>query len=129
MLHWIIALDRHGRRKAAIGTAAVAAMLVYAVADTDRLSLYTSEHALIERQGARGMGVVGRFGAPRWPALVVDRIDGDRQVAFTAPDGQRHSYSGFQGRMKALELRHGPGREARFVIMLADRPAPRDPLR
>jgi hypothetical protein len=129
MLHWIIALDRRRRRKAAVGAAAALALLGYAAADTDRLSLYTSERALVERQGARGMVVVGRFGAMRWPALVVDRSDGEREVTFIAPNGQRHSYGGFQGRMKALELRSGAGREARFIVVLADRPQRRDPLR
>lgn len=129
MLQLLIGLWQHGQRRL-VALPLLALLGIYLLAGNhDRLSIYNNLQSFSKAQEARGMVIVGRFGKPAWPAIVVDREDGSDGVQFLTPDGQSHIYQGFSGPMKALTLRSGTGPKSIFVVVLARRQAARDPLK
>lgn len=128
MLHLAFGLWQQRRRLLLAALPLVLGVIYLLAGDHDRFTVYGSLQGLERAQAARGMVIVGRFGKPAWPALVVDRSDGMDGVRFTAPGGQSHQYRGFSGPMKALTLRSGFGGEATYIVVLATRPPKADPL-
>lgn len=91
--------------------------LVWPLLEADRWRFYGSRAALIERQKADGYVLVGSFGRPDWPALVVGRVADRGSVAFVTADGQRHQYQGFSGPIKALHFRAGLAGGKSFTLV------------
>ncbi len=112
--HWL-----HGIAVLAAGIA-IFALVGYGDVGT----IYGSLADFDKRQRARDFVIVGRFGKLAWPAVVVDGETGQGGVDFSTPNGQRHQYRNFEGRMKALTLASGFGLDQRFVIVLREGAAP-----
>lgn len=117
MLHLI--LTARGRLQFGLVALLLGALLVLfqVFAVVDRFALYQHYGAVIHAQQKRGYQLVGRFGSPGWPALVVEMAEGAGQVDFVTPDGQPHRYEGFSGPMKVLFFRHGFGEQGAFVMV------------
>lgn len=91
--------------------------LIWPLLEADRWRFYGSRSALIERQKADGYVLVGTFGRPDWPALVVGRVADRGTVAFVTADGQPHQYQGFSGPLKALHFRAGLAGGKTFTLV------------
>ena len=85
-----------------------------------------SQRALLQAQKSARFTLVGTFGKPDWPALVVGRDSGMGEVDFVTADGQAHRYEGFNGAMKALHFRSLSGRG--FTLVFVQHAGVRDPL-
>ena len=85
--------------------------------DGDLFRFYGSRAALIEQQKKSGYVLVGSFGRPDWPAVVVDRAADQGAVSFVTADGQAHQYQDFAGPMKALHFRAGLGGVKAFTLV------------
>lgn len=115
-----------GRKRWLIGTLAIGALaLLRPLLDRDLGRIYGSRAEVIAAQKAQRYVLVGTFGRPDWPAIVVGREVGDGTVSFVTADGQPQRYQGFSGPMKALEYRAGlTGGKAFTLVFHQVKPAP-----
>lgn len=88
----------------------------------DVLRVHGSRAALIEQQKRAGYLLVGSFGRPEWPAIVLARTVGQGAVSFVTADGQAHQYQGFAGPMKVLHFRAGLGGGKAFTLVFHQPP-------
>ena len=122
MLHLLAGLDPRHRERVFLIFAGCLLGLWLLVGDYDLFRFYRSYSSFTARQATLGYAFAGRFGRPQWPAVVVGRIDGDREIAFTLPDGQRHIYGKFPGHLKVLTLRSSINNV--FVLVCSEKPKP-----
>lgn len=85
-----------------------------------------SQRALLQSKKSEQFTLVGTFGKPDWPALIVGRDSGIGEVDFVTADGQPHRYEGFNGAMQALHFRSLSGRG--FTLVFVQHTGVRDPL-
>ena len=102
-----------------VATLTMTAILL-AFGDHDLLTVHLSRARLESTQAERQLYIVGSFGMPQFPAIVVGRTDGLNEISFIAPDGTRHHYRNFPGRMKVLALRSGTFGQHRFVLVFGE---------
>lgn len=87
--------------------------------DVDLWQFWRKPGSYAERQKGFGYSVVGRFGQQRFPAVVIDRVDGRGGVVFTDPRGQSHTYSGFEGQhLKAVTFQPIHAKDKPFTIVM-----------
>lgn len=107
-----------GRRRWLLGGGALLVLLLAIfLVDADRGSIYASREELLKAQKQQQYVLVGTFGRPDWPAIVVGSERGVGGVQFVTADGQPHQYQGFSGAMKALEFRAGLTGGKRFTLV------------
>lgn len=97
-------------------------VLTWPLIDADRFRVYGSRAALIAGQKEQGFVLVGSFGRPDWPAVVVGRAAERGGLSFVTADGQPHRYQGFAGPLKVLHFRAGLGGGKAFSLVFHQPP-------
>lgn len=117
-----------GRRRWLLaGGAGLLLLLALWLVDRDLGSVYGSRDEALKAQKQQQYVLVGSFGRPDWPAIVVGRVAGNGAIKFVTADGQPHQYQGYSGPLKALEFRAGLTGGKRFTLVFHQvRPAPPD---
>lgn len=116
-----------GRRRLLIGGIAIAVLTaVFWLFSAGSGYLHGSQRAVLQAQQSARFALVGTFGKPAWPAVIVGRDDGIGQVEFITADGQAHRYDGFHGAMQALHFRSLSGNG--FTLVFVQHSSERDPL-
>lgn len=122
MLHLLVGLAPRYRKQVFLIIAGCLLGVWLLVGDYDLFTFYRSHSSFTARQNALSYAFAGRFGRPQWPAVVVGRIDGDKEVTFTLPNGQRHIYGNFPGHLKVLTLRSSFNNE--FLLVCSEKQKP-----
>ena len=116
----------HRQRLRIIGVMLVVLTTVFVLFRSDGGIFHGNQRAVVLAQKATGFVLVGTFGKPKWPALVVDRDRGVDELDFVTTDGQAHRYRGFSGAMRALHFRSLSG--SSFTLVFLQHSGKRDPL-
>lgn len=116
MLMTLLGTPRH-QRWLVVLFLLIGVVLVWPWFGHDLFRFYASRPTLIAQQKSAGYVLVGTFGRPDWPAVVVDRAADHGAVSFVTADGQPHQYQGFSGSMKALHFRAGLGGGKAFTLV------------
>ncbi|WP_374327219.1 hypothetical protein [Azonexus sp.] len=113
------------RRLLVLGLALLVLLGVLLMLQSGGGLFYGSQRALLQAQKSAQFTLVGTFGKPDWPALVVGRNSGIGEVDFVTAEGQAHRYQGFSGAMQALHFRSLSGRS--FTLVFVRHVGGRDP--
>ncbi len=117
--------ERGKRWPVALSVVVIAGVVLWRIsAHSDMMHIYFSQQDFEQRQQGNGYVIVGRFSNIGWPAVSTGAGSGEGGIEFVTPEGQKHIYEGFSGKMKALTLRQGLLPDSQFVLLLNQKVPP-----